>query len=181
MLWFFSLIVETAGVCALGNGRSPFDNYVFHFIIPTMTRKHLMCKYCGKSGDPTNPIGFVKDKKSKWGVLSECAGCRNKRQKDYHLSRPGYVSTRYRDRTYGLPDGWYSSMMKTINGKCMICGNAQITKTFSGLCVDHDHTSSSIRGLLCSKCNQGLGMFNDRPDLLRYAADYLMREPLIKR
>lgn len=43
----------------------------------------------------------------------------------------------------------------------------------SDLCIDHDHKTGKIRGVLCKKHNLALGLFNDSPTLLRRAADYL--------
>lgn len=43
------------------------------------------------------------------------------------------------------------------------------------LAVDHCHDTGKVRGLLCSRCNAGLGMFRNRPDLLASATDYLQR------
>lgn len=42
---------------------------------------------------------------------------------------------------------------------------------------DHDHTTGEWRGLLCSRCNQAIGMLSDNPELLRLAAGYLENPP----
>ncbi len=42
-----------------------------------------------------------------------------------------------------------------------------------GLCVDHDHKTGEIRGLLCDSCNNGLGRFKDNPEILASALSYL--------
>ena len=44
----------------------------------------------------------------------------------------------------------------------------------SNLVVDHDHKTNKIRGMLCNRCNQGLGQFKDDPELLEYARIYLL-------
>lgn len=45
-----------------------------------------------------------------------------------------------------------------------------------GMHLDHDHATGEFRGWLCSKCNTGLGMFNDSPKLLERAIQYLERQ-----
>jgi len=41
------------------------------------------------------------------------------------------------------------------------------------LAVDHDHKNGEVRGLLCHRCNVGLGNFQDNPELLLKAYKYL--------
>ena len=41
--------------------------------------------------------------------------------------------------------------------------------------VDHCHVGGEVRGLLCSNCNVGLGMFADNPEALEAAARYIRR------
>lgn len=61
---------------------------------------------------------------------------------------------------------------------CAICGSTE-TVTRSGRVrrpsIDHCHRTGVIRGVLCSGCNSGLGLFDDDPARLRAAAEYLER------
>lgn len=41
------------------------------------------------------------------------------------------------------------------------------------LCVDHNHKTGEIRGLLCGLCNSGIGHFKDKIKLLKKAIKYL--------
>lgn len=58
------------------------------------------------------------------------------------------------------------------NRSCEICGMGY-TKGNVSLHIDHDHSTGKIRGVLCEKCNKGIGLFNDSADLLKSAIKYL--------
>jgi len=78
----------------------------------------------------------------------------------------------------GITHDIYSSMMKEQGGVCAICGGKETqftpkTKRRKRLAVDHDHLSGKVRGLLCDKCNRGLGMFKDSKQNLSNAILYL--------
>ena len=79
-------------------------------------------------------------------------------------SRKHHLSTRY-----GISEIQYENMFKNQTGVCLIC---KLSST-KQLVVDHDHKTGVVRGLLCGKCNLGLGMFYDRKELLIAAASYL--------
>lgn len=65
----------------------------------------------------------------------------------------------------------YKSMFVAQDGKCKIC--KQEPSGSKRLCVDHNHVNGQIRGLLCDKCNRGIGLLKDNPILLESAAKYL--------
>lgn len=79
------------------------------------------------------------------------------------------IGERSRLKKYGLTLEQYHSMLQAQEGRCHIC-----KELFGTLIhIDHDHQSGAVRGLLCHKCNVGLGHFRDDPELLRAAAIYL--------
>ena len=74
-------------------------------------------------------------------------------------------------RDFRIRRAQYDAVAAAIGGACAICGRK--CPTGKRLAVDHDHATGLYRGLLCSNCNTALGLFQDRPDLLRRAAEYL--------
>lgn len=79
-------------------------------------------------------------------------------------------------KRYGLTPEQARSLYAKQGGLCAIC-HGPCTKTRLGrLCVDHDHLTGQVRGLLCIDCNAALGKFKDDPSLLRRAAEYLERK-----
>jgi hypothetical protein len=81
-------------------------------------------------------------------------------------------------RKYGITLNDYRRMEKDQGGVCAICGQPE-TGERNGkprfLAVDHDHDTGKVRGLLCGKCNPGIGYFDHDADLLECAIAYLKR------
>src|SRR6266542_3916535 len=65
----------------------------------------------------------------------------------------------------------YDAILHTQDGVCALC-ECPSTPGIS-LHVDHDHGTGEIRGLLCVRCNNALGLFREDPDLLRRAVRYV--------
>ena len=98
----------------------------------------------------------------------------------YHWSHKEEHSERTRRSKlkvlYGItPKQWEELFIKQ-NGLCAVCGNwlspswLRPTKQTN---VDHDHRTGKVRGLLCVRCNNGLGQFLDQGVLLIMAHKYL--------
>lgn len=88
----------------------------------------------------------------------------------YLLDKKGYNVFYQKKNKYNLNKEEYLKLYTDQNNKCKICG-----ESFDNIkaCVDHSHTTGLVRGLLCSKCNKGLGFFNDNIEILKKAIDYL--------
>jgi hypothetical protein len=78
---------------------------------------------------------------------------------------------------YGLAHGEYERMVEAQGGVCAVCkqlpsaGNTR-AHWAGKLCIDHDHVTGRVRGLLCNDCNLAVG-YGKSPAVLRAAADYL--------
>lgn len=83
----------------------------------------------------------------------------------------------FRSKLYGLSLAQYTALLGRQEGRCAICH--ELADENLALAADHDHATGAIRGLLCSRCNNGLGSFRDDPALLRSAIEYLSREPAL--
>lgn len=69
---------------------------------------------------------------------------------------------------YGLTPAQWDVLLVVQAGRCALCA-----KPLHRPCVDHDHTTGVVRGLLCDNCNTGLGKFQDDSVALRAAAVYV--------
>lgn len=74
---------------------------------------------------------------------------------------------------YGISVYEYEEMFFGQDGKCAICGDEE--KNGKLLATDHDHKTGKVRGLLCFKCNSGIGQFKDSIPLLLAALEYLRK------
>lgn len=68
----------------------------------------------------------------------------------------------------------YDNMLREQGGGCAVCGSER-KKNGSSLQVDHSHETGAIRGILCYRCNIGLGYFKDNIILLEKAKNYLQK------
>ena len=79
-------------------------------------------------------------------------------------------------RYYGIDLAKYQEMLLEQNGVCGICKKPE-TSVVNGkikpLAVDHCHNSEKIRGLLCARCNQAIGLLNEDVNVLTSAIEYL--------
>lgn len=85
--------------------------------------------------------------------------------------RKNWVTANRRLKRRGATQQIYDELYKAQRGCCAICSEPE--EKFSWLCIDHDHTTGRIRGLLCPNCNRGIGLLKDSAELLQKAQHYL--------
>lgn len=100
---------------------------------------------------------------------SSCAICDRRRQK----KRVGKDRWARNIKTkFGLTPQEYNTLLDLQGGGCAICG-LKPGEQKRRLNVDHDHETGEVRGILCSRCNSGLGVFGDNEEGLLKALEYL--------
>lgn len=141
-------IAAQSKVCCVCEERKPFDE--FYNLKNKSDGKSYRCKVCD---------GIAREKHRK----------KNK-EKVQGLSRIQNLQNKY-----GLRESEYQAMMDDQRGCCKICGESLINPDGpkQQMCVDHDHNTGKVRGLLCTNCNSLLGQAKDSIDNLKRAIKYL--------
>lgn len=70
----------------------------------------------------------------------------------------------------GITEETYYKTLEEQNGKCAICLVDLLEH-----CKDHSHTYKQFRGILCRKCNVGIGMFDENIYSLERAIEFLIK------
>ena len=122
---------------------------------------------------------------------SECKECTKYRSKKYRIEHPDKIRemrNNYKERRkeirykndrksylkykYNISEDIYKEMYDYRNGCCDICKKHI---EYRQLCVDHNHKTNKLRGMLCRNCNLALGSFKDNIQYLQEAIKYLER------
>lgn len=87
--------------------------------------------------------------------------------REWRKRNPQYRREHLLASKYGLTPPEYDAILEKQNGVCAICS---AVPDGHPLCVDHDHDTGRIRGLLCASCNTFIGRFEhaDMEAVLRY-------------
>lgn len=121
---------------------------------------------------------FSPSKEGKYGLQSRCKKCRNIEQKIKRGTQEGKRAFRKSvlKCKYNVALKQYNKMFEEQKGVCAVCRKpetAQVGKTIRCLCVDHNHKTGKIRGLLCRNCNVVLGVVKEDKERLLQLALYL--------
>lgn len=158
-------------------------------------------KRCTKCLEDKPRSEFYKNNSAKDGLRPQCKSCTQSHNKRYYLENKGEMneySKRYylknkdrigedelaarrREDRYKMSSEQYQKLLEDQNYACAICGKANANGR--KLYVDHDHSccfgskscGKCIRGLLCHKCNSGLGHFDDSVESMNKATEYIKK------
>jgi hypothetical protein len=140
---------------------------------PRMKRgRHSWCRSCQTSNmavwlTPEKREARNEQKRSTY----DPAAAKARRETNYEHVRRLERKSRLAKK-YGMTLEEYDLRSNEQGGACAIC------KVRADLHVDHCHVTGEVRGLLCRRCNVGLGFFADDIDRVQAAASYLLGQRL---
>lgn len=85
-------------------------------------------------------------------------------------ARSGHRDSRIQ-REFGITSVYYDALCSKQKNRCAICRTDD--RGDKEWHIDHDHVTSQVRGLLCSRCNTGIGQLQDDPQIIRAALRYV--------
>jgi len=145
-----------------------------------------ICKHCKKEKSIED---FTRNRAKKDGLNIYCRACctdklnywkqnnksltteYKKRYRDLNRKEIRDYGLRYR---YGINSEQFDKIFESQGRLCAICGSDKSDSR--NFVVDHNHKTGNIRGILCSYCNRGLGIFKDDVDIMTRAILYLKKE-----
>ena len=98
-----------------------------------------------------------------------------KSQAKRRRERPDTVKREKVRSKYGLSDRQLDELYERSGGCCEACGVELTEGGNKKACIDHDHQTGIVRGLLCTRCNTALGMLDDDPQKISLLSTYLAR------
>jgi hypothetical protein len=132
-----------------------------------------MTKKCSQCQVLKPHVEFHNSKANKDGKCWLCKKCTLENRKKYYYTKNGQEKKKASNRLLvtGFTQEDFKSKLEEQGGVCAICGTDNPGKL--DFCADHDHITGTKRGVLCRKCNTGIGQLKDSTELLQAAIDYL--------
>jgi Recombination endonuclease VII len=101
-------------------------------------------------------------------------GRHNETRKQWRKNNPEKIKSEKLKSRFKISIEDYRGMLVSQDNCCGICSTVfDPSDDRNQPCVDHDHISKNIRGLLCRICNSGLGGFQDNGNILTRAVEWL--------
>lgn len=146
-------------------------------------------KTCSRCKIPKDLSEFCRNRSASDGLSYHCRRCRSQVGRAFYAKNPERGRQRAKNwnqrnperarkvwkraklkSLYGITLEKFEAMLRQQGGNCGICGEPMELPH-----VDHCHETRTIRGLLCTHCNCGIGQLKHSPNNLRAALRYLDR------
>lgn len=138
-------------------------------------REDGIYKSCSKCGEFKRHTEFSRNSGISHGMSPRCKECSRRKFSEDELAkmRADYASKRQHHldyklfQAYGITRKQWNQMTESQDYRCASCGDV------APLCVDHDHATGEVRGLLCTRCNTALGLLREDTEIIVALAVYI--------
>ncbi len=125
-----------------------------------------------------HPEQYEKHKAVMREYHSEHADIRNSEKRRRYSEDPLFKQNKRsgnRRWLYGITAEEFNALISKQDGRCAVCQRERPSKG-RDFCVDHDHETGIIRGILCIQCNAALGLLSESRETIIRLAAYLERD-----
>ena len=120
----------------------------------------MSTKECSKCGSALPVSSYYKNSASDDGLDYTCRDCRKAYARKYYMKNRKVRCQRKIIERHGVGLIYKNFLLASQDWKCSICGK-ELKPNSSDACLDHDHRTGEIRGVLCRQCNAYIGRFGD--------------------
>lgn len=113
---------------------------------------------------------LVDDKEKFPRGRNRCKECYHNYSIERQKNDRRFNKIKRRASKYKIKEEELKTMIENSNYQCEICKKKLVLQE---LCIDHNHDTKKVRGLLCRECNVGMGLFKDDIFLLQNTISYL--------
>lgn len=158
----------------------------------TVVRPAEPCKACTCCKQVKPLSAYNANKRAPDGMRQSCRACATDKTRNWRAANPerykasakvtaaNYVANFRGGRramglkyTYGITLSEWEALFDVQGRRCAICKSEKPHRKKAIWHTDHDHATGKVRGILCSHCNLGLGLFGEEISGLQRAIDYL--------
>lgn len=138
-------------------------------------------KLCSICGERKPPRQFTTDRNNPDGRSNRCRDCARTHHRSWRAINASELKKKhsrlYRYKTWGIGPEEFMAMLVAQDYKCPVCAEELSLDAGRGknACIDHDHVSGQIRGILCSSCNRAIGLLKESILILGNAVEYMRK------
>jgi hypothetical protein len=146
-----------------------------------MSSEEIAGKRCIRCGELKRPSEFFSKSDTKDRLSSYCRACHKSYKRENYNAN--VIKGYHLKRVYKITLEDYRGMYQEQGGVCAICRQPETdidakNGLVRDLAVDHNHRTGQVRGLLCRRCNQVVGLLNEDRNLLLQMIDYISHDEI---
>lgn len=165
-------------MCAYGHNQKHYQGWVI--LRNVRKRKKIKSKICNKCGVEKKLDEFYLKGNKHSEYRNTCKECWDNytkiyKTRDYFIKNKTNINYSYKTK-YGITYQQKQELILKQNNKCLCCGvDFETIRRLQHICIDHDHITGVIRGVLCNNCNTALGLLHEDLERVKKLEIYIIK------